>query len=158
MRFCFLVRNFALSISFAYIYTDTYLFVHGLNVSIYLTRVFPVLSTFLSCFTRALSLHTALLQPSCKEGNKACAWQNKVESNPCIAALCHFCVHHSLPSVCSAVCNGLESSLPSALCFQHCVNCLWCMGFSATCSGKGQLSETGLSTTDKAFERLDLTH
>lgn len=155
--FCFLIWNFAPSISFAYIYTDMYLFMHGLNVIIYL-KVFPVLSAFLSCFTWALFLHIAFLQPSCKEGNKLHAWQNKVESNPCTAALCHFYVHHSLPSVCSAVCNSLQSSLPSALCLQHCVNCLWCMGFSAACSRKGQLSETGLSTTDKAFERLDLTH
>lgn len=84
---CFLVRNFAPSVSFAYIYTDMYLFVHGLNAIIYLTRVFSVFSAFFSCFTCALFLHTALLQPNCKEGNKVCACQNKADSNPCIAFL-----------------------------------------------------------------------
>jgi len=54
MCFYFLERNFALSIDFAYIYVAVYLFVHGLNVIIYLTRVFPVLSAFLSCFTWVL--------------------------------------------------------------------------------------------------------
>lgn len=44
---CFLVRNFAPSISFACIYTDMYLFVHGLTAIIYLTRVFSVFSAFL---------------------------------------------------------------------------------------------------------------
>lgn len=95
--FYFLVRNFTLCISFGCIYSNIYLFVNGLNVT-YITEMFPVLYAFHSCFTWPLLLHITLLQPSCKDGNKVCAWQNKVEWNPYIDAFCHFYVHHSLPS------------------------------------------------------------
>lgn len=100
------------------------------------SQVFSVLFVFLFFWlTWALVLRTALLQPSCKGGNKLREWQNKVEWNPRIAALCYFYVHRFFPSACRGVSNGL--ALPSSsIMFSAHVNCCGVRVFQRHAVGK----------------------
>lgn len=100
------------------------------------SQVFSVLFVFLFFWlTWALVLRTALLQPSCKGGNKLREWQNKVEWNPRIAALCYFYVHRFFPSACCGVSNGL--ALPSSsIMFSAHVNCCGVRVFQRHAVGK----------------------